>query len=277
MFLYPRATWRLLDSGRANGRTNMAIDEALLEAVIKGESPPVLRFYAWEPACLSLGIGQQSKLVDWAACAQRGWEVVRRTTGGRAILHTDELTYSVCAPLTDPRVTGSIQESYARLSQALAQGITLMGLPVCATPAVGMGDPAAAKGPVCFDTPANYEITIGERKLIGSAQMRRHQVMLQHGTLPLNGDITRIVEALAYPSEQARAQARVLLRTQAATFEDGLGRAVSYETAVTHMTAAFTDTLNLELMPSTLTPKETARAAELWAEKYGHDSWTKRR
>lgn len=277
MPLYPRATWRLLDTGRANGRTNMAIDEALLEAVIKGESPPVLRFYTWESACLSLGIGQKSKLVDWAACAERGWEVVRRTTGGRAILHTDELTYSVCAPLTDPRVTGSIQESYARLSQALAQGLTSMGLPVYATLAVGTGHPTAALGPVCFDTPTNYEITIGERKLVGSAQMRRHQVMLQHGTLPLYGDITRIVEALAYPSEKARAQARVLLHTQAATLEDGLGRTVSYETAVAHMTAAFAEILNLELISTTLTPKETARAAELRAEKYGHHSWTKRR
>lgn len=274
---YPRATWRLLNTAFQDGPTNMAIDEALLETVIEEGTLPILRFYSWQPACLSLGVGQQYKHVDWEACARQGWDVVRRTTGGRAILHTDELTYSVCAPLADPRVTGSIQESYARLSQALAQGLSKLGLPVYPTPAAAENTPAAEKGPVCFDTPANYEITIGERKLIGSAQMRRREVMLQHGTLPLYGDITRIVDALTYRSASEREQARQLLRTQAVTLEEGIHRAVSFDTAAAVMTAAFAEVLNIELIPSTLTEKETARAAELRAEKYAHDSWTKRR
>lgn len=275
--LYPPATWRLLNTGFQDGPTNMAIDEALLDAVRQKDSVPVLRFYSWEPACLSLGVGQQHKHVDWERCTAAGWDVVRRTTGGRAILHTDELTYSVCAPLEDPRVTGDIQESYARLSQALANGLTRMGLPVYATPAAEDHIPQAEKGPVCFDTPANYEITLNGRKLIGSAQMRRRGVMLQHGTLPLFGDITRIVDALAYPSEQARVEARVLLRTQATTLETGVKGPLTFKSAVAHMTAAFAETLNLTLLPSTLTEKETARAAELRAEKYAHDDWTKRR
>lgn len=274
---YPHTTWRLLNTGHQDGPTNMAIDEALLDSMRQGDSMPTLRFYGWEPAALSLGVGQQSKHVDCEACRKRGYDVVRRTTGGRAILHTDELTYSVCAPLEDPRVTGDIQQSYAQLSQALANGLTRMGLPVYATPAAEDHIPRADKGPVCFDTPANYEITLNGRKLIGSAQMRRRGVMLQHGTLPLFGDVTRIVDALTYPSAQAREEARVLLRTQATTLETGIKKPLTFDAAVAHMTAAFAETLNLTLLPSTLTEKESARAAELRAEKYNHDDWTKRR
>ena len=85
---------------------NMAIDEAILRAVAAGLAPATLRFYAWQPACVSLGQAQSFNDVDWEACAARGYHVVRRPTGGRAILHTDELTYSVTAPEAEPRVAG---------------------------------------------------------------------------------------------------------------------------------------------------------------------------
>ena len=116
---YPEAEWRLLKTGARDGATNMAIDEAILDAVTAGQSPPTLRFFGWTPPCLSLGYSQPAGDVDRAACAQRGWAIVRRQTGGQAILHVDELTYSVCAPLDEPRVVGGIVESYGRLAAGL--------------------------------------------------------------------------------------------------------------------------------------------------------------
>jgi lipoate-protein ligase A len=97
-------TWRCLFTPPARGAWNMAVDEAILETAGRGESLPTLRLYAWEPACLSLGYAQSCQDVDRARLQERGWEVVRRATGGRAILHVDELTYSVTAPPNEPRV-----------------------------------------------------------------------------------------------------------------------------------------------------------------------------
>ncbi len=100
------------------GAWNMAVDELILEHIGRGASLPTLRLYSWQPPCLSLGHAQPFADVDVHRLEERGWEVVRRPTGGRAILHTDELTYSVIAPTDEPRVAGSILESYNRLAQA---------------------------------------------------------------------------------------------------------------------------------------------------------------
>ena len=111
--------WRLLRHPPAHGDWNMAVDEALLERVIAGQSPPLLRLYAWQPACLSLGQAQPAADVDRERLTGAGWGLVRRPTGGRAILHSDELTYAVIAPVSEPRVRGTLLESYLKLSAAL--------------------------------------------------------------------------------------------------------------------------------------------------------------
>src|SRR5512139_3352251 len=111
--------WRLLITPPTHGAWNMAADEAILEHIGRGESLPTLRLYAWTPACLSLGHAQPFADVDVARLRERGWEVVRRLTGGRAILHTDEITYSVVGSGDVPALAGSVLESYRRLARAL--------------------------------------------------------------------------------------------------------------------------------------------------------------
>ena len=108
---YSSEQWRLLITSPASGAWNMAVDEALLEAVGSNQSLPCLRLYAWEPPCLSIGYAQPFADIDRSRLADFGWDWVRRPTGGRAILHADELTYSVIAPLDEPRVSGSVLES----------------------------------------------------------------------------------------------------------------------------------------------------------------------
>ena len=193
-----RTIWRVLLTPPAPGPWNMALDEAILEGVGKNNTLPTLRLFAWLPACLSLGYAQSIKDVDLHQLEIRGWDLVRRPTGGRAILHADELTYSVIAPLHEPHVYGSILESYRRLSQALLSALSILGLEARAEKDHPVPEKDAPVGPVCFEVPSNYEITVSGKKLIGSAQARRREGVLQHGSLPLVGDLTRIVQVLEF-------------------------------------------------------------------------------
>ncbi|MBN2387508.1 MAG: lipoate--protein ligase family protein [Anaerolineales bacterium] len=267
--------WRLLLSPAARGAWNMAVDEAILEAAGGRAAPPTLRLYAWNPACLSLGYAQPIADVDLERLAARGWDLVRRPTGGRAILHTDELTYSVAAPPDEPRMAGSLLESYNRLAGALLRALEILSLPVeiqehAAHPAV------QNTNPVCFEVPSTYEITVGGRKLVGSAQARRREGVLQHGSLPLTGDLTRIVQALAFPGDDARDEAARRLLERATTVEAALGRAISWDEAAQAFVNAFGEVLSMELQAGQLTSNERQRAEELVTEKYAHPDWTGR-
>src|ERR1700690_3012588 len=144
-------TWRLLITPPARGAWNMAVDESILEHIGRGESLPTLRLYSWQPPCLSLGHAQPFADVDVARLNEHGWDVVRRPTGGRAILHTDELTYSITAPIDEPGAAGSILESYNRLAGALLQAVKSLGLPVEIKEDSGVSH--ETPNPVCFEVP----------------------------------------------------------------------------------------------------------------------------
>jgi lipoate-protein ligase A len=279
---FPRATWRLLRSPLADGPLNMAVDEAMLQALADGHGTPTLRVFGWTPPCLSLGYAQAAAEADVGRLAARVWGLVRRPTGGRAILHTDELTYSVIAPMSEPRVAGGVLESYQQLSAGLLAGLARLGLNVRADRTY-TGPEAAAKGPVCFEVPSNYEITVagaapgdGPRKLLGSAQVRKRGVVLQHGSLPLAGDLGRICEALVFESETARAAARARLYQRAATVAEVLGQPVGWEQAAAAMAEGFAEVLNLKLVEAPLTEREAALARQLREEKYATAAWNQR-
>jgi lipoate-protein ligase A len=245
----------------------MAADEAMLEAVGSGLALPTLRLYAWQPACLSLGFSQSAADADLVRLAARGWQMVRRPTGGKAILHTDELTYAVALPPTHPLAALGIVESYRHISRALMHALNLLG----ASPHSDRrapDAPARPAGPVCFEVPSHYEITVDGKKLIGSAQVRRKSGLLQHGTLPLTGDLTRICDALAYPDDPAREAARDAVRQRAITLQEALGRDVSWDEAAEAVRAGFEAVFDITLVPDTLSPAEIARAEALADEKH---------
>lgn len=267
-------TWRLLITLPAHGAWNMAVDESILEHIGRGAAMPTLRLYAWAPPCLSLGHAQPFSDVDMDRLQQHGWEVVRRATGGRAILHTDELTYSVIAPNSEPRVEGSVLESYNRLAQALLLAVQSLELPV--EMKAEKVDHTSMPNPVCFEVPSTYEITVNGKKLIGSAQARKREGVLQHGSLPLTGDLTRICQALVFENESARELAATRLLERATTAESALGRGVSWEVAAQAFIQAFEAQLGLSLESGELSESESQRAEELVKEKYAHSSWTER-
>jgi len=266
--------WRLLITPPARGAWNMAVDESILEHIGRNESIPTLRLYAWTPACLSLGHAQPFADVDMPRLKQHGWEVVRRLTGGRAILHTDELTYSVIAPSNEPQVDGSVLESYNRLAQALLLAVKSLEIPVEIKE--GKASENATPNPICFEVPSTYEITVNGKKLIGSAQARKKEGVLQHGSLPLTGDLTRICQALKFENESARIIAGQRLLERATTIESALGKGVSLEKAEQAFIHAFEAQLGLSFEQGELSVSELKRADELVKEKYDHPSWNER-
>ncbi|MBI5670703.1 MAG: lipoate--protein ligase family protein [Chloroflexi bacterium] len=267
--------WRLIYDYPTAGSVNMAVDEAILQVVGAGQSFPTLRLYAWKPPCLSLGYGQKAADVDFARLAALGWDVVRRPTGGRAILHTDELTYSVALPAGDDIAAGSVVESYRRISHALVAGLVKLGV---RPEADQRADRIGASGPVCFETPSHYEITVGGRKLIGSAQVRRKDGVLQHGSLPLYGDLGRICDALVYANDAEREAAKVQVRARAATLCEALnGQCIDWQTAADAIAQGFSETFEIEFTRAALLPAERADAERLATGVYGNEAYTRRR
>ncbi len=269
----PRQTWRLLITPPTDGATNMAIDTAILYALAEGTGQPTVRFYRWDPPCLSLGYNQHFADVNQAACQSLGYTWVRRPTGGRAILHTDELTYSIITSKDDPRVAGGVVESYRVLSRGLLEGLQQLG--ANAVQAKGNMPSNPNQGAACFDTPSHYEVTLNGKKLVGSAQVRRRGMVLQHGTLPLTGDLTRIFNVLALSPAERAALSRDLL-ARATTLEAELGRVILFDEAAQALAQGFARALNLTLNPAPLTAREKMLAEQLRSEQYTADVWNRR-
>jgi lipoate-protein ligase A len=273
---FPLSEWRLIHSPAASGAWNMAVDEAILEAVQNGKSPPTLRLYDWDPACLSLGYAQSIEDVDEAALAAHGWDVVRRPTGGRAILHIDELTYSVIGSDEEPRLAGGVKESYLRLSSALLKSLDQLSVPAIREGKKDKATRPQDENPVCFEAPSDYEITIEGKKLVGSAQARRKNGVLQHGSLPLSGDIARITKVLKYKNEKLRERVADGVRNKATTVENSLARVVSWDEAAQAFAKGFGEALNIRFMDGDLNADEIASSEAWLVKKYANAEWTQR-
>ncbi|MCL6611247.1 MAG: lipoate--protein ligase family protein [Peptococcaceae bacterium] len=257
--------WRLLNTGYGNGFENMAIDEAILMVHARGGNPPTLRFYGWKPPALSLGYFQNpEETVDFKACRRLGVDVVRRPTGGRAVLHDKEVTYSIIAREDNPAVRGTVPESYLRLSRGLILGLGRLGVEVSCN---GDGGPAP-KGPACFDSPALYELVAGGRKLAGNAQARKHGCVIQHGALPLVNDAGTLFAVLKFSSEAEREEQRRRFTERSASLEEVMGRRVPPGRVIQALAEGFAEALGIDLEPGGMTEEELLTAERLVREKY---------
>jgi len=270
-----RKEFLLIINHPAQGDWNMAVDEVLMSAAESAAALPVLRLYGWQPACLSLGQGQKYADVDLDAVKQNGWQVVRRPTGGKAILHTDELTYSLTAHEDHWLMQGGILASYQRISKVLLTFLHLLQIPGASqtpeTPASPQG-----LGPVCFEVPSSYEITVNGTKIIGSAQARKNHAVLQHGSIPLAGDITRITQALRYPDAAARLAAAEKVRRRAGTVEELSATTPDWHNCAALMQQAFWETYQITFTPISFTTDQLETINNLAANKYGSLDWTAR-
>lgn len=246
----------LLDPGLP-GAANMARDLALLEGVSAGTSPPALRLYAWTPPCLSLGRHQPETVADLAFCRRRGVDVVRRPTGGRAVLHHLELTYAVVAPLGRGPLPLSLQDTYRRLCGTLVRACTTLGVPASLTSGdVNLHLPGPRSAEPCFKQPAAGEVVVRGRKLVGSASRTHRGAILQHGAILLDWDGALQAGAMGLADDRP-------LRPHVTTLAEELDRVPTRGELERAIAAAFVEELGVDLEPGELTAAEAERAREL--------------
>ncbi|MCL5257248.1 MAG: lipoate--protein ligase family protein [Chloroflexi bacterium] len=280
--------WRWVDTGYADAHTNMACDEAILLAYGEGLVSPTVRFYGWQPPGLSLGYFQRIEEVDLDACRRLGIDVVRRTTGGRAILHDKELTYSLVANENDPLVSGDVVESYRKISLALVAGLRLLGVEAELAPEVppgtvyhgvnGSGNDAGAPlgSSACFDAPCSYELTFDHKKLVGSAQARSRGLILQHGSVLIDFDASNLVQVFKM-SDEGRDDLRRKMESRAVSLSRALGKAPDRQELIEALVRGFGSQLGVTLERGELTAQERQATARLAQEKYRSTEWIHRR
>ncbi len=269
---------RYISHGHLKGYDNMAVDEAIQKACERGNVPPTLRFYQWEPACLSLGYFQDvGKEVDLRGLSQESVDLVRRPTGGKAVLHDDELTYSVIILEKDLR--GSVLETYYEISRALVEGLRVLGLQanMAALERGATSRDARFRQAACFSAPSWFEIVADKKKIVGSAQCRKNGVILQHGSIPFNFDAEKIVRCLRTSSEEHAKRAAAMLARKAAGISQAMQRRVSRGELESALCKGFESTLGWEIDRGDLTAEESSEARELVGEKYGNEKWTMER
>lgn len=274
----PVPAWRLIiEETPRPGRENMAVDEALLTVHAGGRTPPTLRFYRWDPPAVSLGYFQEASEVDRDACLTEGVDIIRRPTGGRAVLHDREVTYSVVVGAD--RLPGTVVETYRRVAEGLVLGLRRLGVPAELAPERKTpGGPGLPNG-ACFEVPSSYEIVVGGRKVLGSAQVRRQGVILQHGAIPLELDAERLARVLGFPTGTAGRINRKAAGLDEFWSAAGLpaGGRPGYVDICRAIAEGLAIALGVTFVEGRLEPEETVLAGQLEEDKYGLDAWNLRR
>jgi len=256
--------WRLLVDPPADGAWNMAVDDALLErAAADEEFLPTLRVYGWEPAALSLGRNQRAEGAhnpDYLR--SQSIDLVRRPTGGSAVLHEYERTYAVVARVGREPFTSGVVETYGRIAAVLCDALERLGL---SADEYSPSRRVQADSVACFSEPSAHEIAVAGRKLIGSAQRRRRRAFLQHGSILCRADAQRLADALGASGSVPQGFTDL---------ESVLGRSVEPAALDQALIDAFAAGFSGVMQRSELTDEERRRATRLRAVRYLNQAWT---
>ena len=269
-------TWNFINTGSHDPYYNMAMDEALLNFVSRGEIDPVVRFYTWNPATLSVGYFQRlKKEIDIDKVKEKGFGLVRRQTGGRGVLHDKELTYSVIVPESHPNMPSTITEAYRVISEGLLEGFKLLGfdayfaIPRSKEEREKLKQPRSA---VCFDAPSWYELVVEGRKIAGSAQTRQKGVILQHGSLLQDVDVDELFDMFIFKNDRLKEKMKKAFVDKAVAINDISDRHISIEEMEKAFEEGFKKGLNIEFQPLSLTENQLAEVKVL-EEKYRSEEW----
>lgn len=252
--------WRLLKHGTNNAFMNMAIDESIMKARIGNLVPNTIRFYRWKPSAISIGRFQRiEEEVQLDNCRKQRVDIVRRITGGGAVYHDteDEITYSVVASKKDLAVQ-DVESIYTKIYDGLAEAVKILGL------TAGFRD---SKNGACPN------LMIDGKKVSGSAQAHKRGVVLQHGTLLLNVDLTRMFSLLRVPWVRTYIEVINIARMKISSLEEELKIEISEKKMVEVLTCGFQKTLNIKLVEDKITNFESVRAESLCKEKYSTHLW----
>jgi len=248
----PAVQWRLVETIEAPASAQMAMDEAMLLARAEGRIPNTLRFFRWKPAAVTIGFFQSMEMeVDTARAKALGVDVVRRYTGGGAVVHDKEVTYSLVMDEKD--APEDIIESYKHICHGVVSGLGLLGI-------------RAEFKPV-------NDIIVNGRKISGNAQTRRSGVLLQHGTLLLDTDVKRMFSLLKVADEKIRDKAIASAEERVTSLRHELGRDVPFEEARKALVEGFGRALKVQFNEAALTGYEKAAAERLRREKYATNEW----
>jgi lipoate-protein ligase A len=266
------APYRFLHTGSQNAALNMAIDEAILTHHINGEVPPTLRVFRWTQPSISLGRFQSvEREIASETCTQQGVPLVRRPTGGRAVYHRDEFTYSIVIGKRDG-VPSGVVAAYAYLAQGLLAALQTLGVQAELSDERVNKHPSAA----CFASSTQADLTSGGFKLVGSAQVWKDASLLQQGSLPLDDRAAEFFTMLRFPTEEARAEALALYREKTTPLHSFIPGA-TWEEVAEAFRRGFSAALHHEFIPGELRSSEWKLAHQLVEEKYSKLAWRKER
>ncbi|MEY8748260.1 biotin/lipoate A/B protein ligase family protein [Bacillales bacterium AN1005] len=276
-----KETWRFIDTGNSSPSFNMALDEALLDWHSTGDFPPVIRFYGWNPATLSIGYFQKvEKEIDMDAVKELNLGFVRRPTGGRGVLHEHELTYSVIVSEEHPGMPKTVTEAYRVISEGILQGFHLLGLDAYFSVPKTEEQKASLKNPrsaVCFDAPSWYELVVEGRKVAGSAQTRQKGVILQHGSILLDLDEDKLFRLFKYSNDRIKEKMQAAFKEKAVAINAITDKQITIDMAKKAFKEGFERGLNIELQEYELTREQLAYVEKLAKERYENDEWNFRR
>lgn len=269
--------WAFIDSGKSSPSYNMAMDEMLLQWHSEGKIPPVIRFYGWNPPTLSIGYFQKAeKEINLQKVNESGLGFVRRATGGRAVLHEDELTYSVIVTEEHNKMPKNVTEAYRVISEGILKGFQNLGfeayfaIPKTESELNKLKDPKSA---ICFDAPSWYELVIEGRKVAGSAQTRQKGVILQHGSILLDLNSEKLFDLFIYQNERLKERMFKNFRDKAVAINDLSNRTVTIEEAKNAFKLGFAEGLEIELEEYQLSDNQHAEIIKLSKEKYESKDW----
>ncbi|WP_188456993.1 lipoate--protein ligase family protein [Virgibacillus oceani] len=263
--------WGFLDTGIHDAAVNMAMDESLLNWHSEGKIPPILRFYQWSDPSLSVGYFQNAeKSIDFAAIDQYKVPLVRRLTGGSAVLHDDELTYSIIIAENKPFIPASVREAYYILSKGIFEGYANLGVTVDYAEKI---DTSKTRSAVCFERPALYELMANGKKISGNAQTRKKGVLLQHGSIPRTIDGKMLFDLFRFPTEEIRTRKRKAFSAKATTISQETTKQISIDTMKDAFKKGFQTGVNIDLFPFELTNDQWDEVYQLANTKYRTNEW----
>ena len=263
--------WRFINSEMVDGYTNMAIDESIMKCYSDGERKPTLRIYGWNPPAVSIGYFQTiENAVNIQACKDFGIDIVRRLTGGRAVLHEHEITYSIIIEENYPKIPKSIVESYKFLCKGILRGLKLAGADVSLES--GKKNIREVSSQACFDSPSTYEIVCEGKKLVGSAQVRKNGIILQHGSILVDIDVAKHSSVLARSKKEEQVLAQILEK-KTISLKQILGGEIKNKNISDLLFKGYCEELGIIGQFSDLYTEEKLLRTEL-VKKYSSGDWT---
>jgi len=264
--------WRFLPFTRLDAFENMAVDEAVFRATQRKNVPPTLRFYSWTSPAVSLGYFQDiEKEVNVPVCRHHGIDIVRRPTGGKAVLHEGDVTYAVVANEDHPLFPKDILGTYRVVSQCIAHGLALLGIQGEMSGDIRAADGESLKS-VCFSTPSRYELLVNNRKICGSAQVRSRGAFLQHGSILMDFDPLKTCRVMLTHIEDCKEQVERLKRS-VTSIADSVNPLPDIREVCRKLETGFEKTLGIQLIPGNLTEEEEALKKHLMTHKYMNPKW----